>query len=448
MNPKTIFKLHEPQHGIDESHQKETYIYMFFSYGYYENPGGEDKKRKYIPLKYSTGKKIKPNDWEDRPFYRAKKNSFDEAVLLNRRLDMLEDEINKIYREYEQKGLLPDPAQLKEHLDQLVAKKIKRPVRVMNDYISNFILEASRGKRLTAKKTRYRKQSIKNLQGFYVQFQKYQKSISQTLSYEQITMEFLQDFIKYFTDKGYSQNTISRHIKHLRMLMRSSREEGLHDNIEIDSRRFKVEPVEVERVFLNEEEIQILYELNLSKEPVLELIRDVFLIGCYIAQRYNDYRNIKKKLLIKLEDKSKGIKIFQSKTGKSVLVPLRPEADVLLKKYNYNLPYTYEQLINTKMQIIGEMAGITEMKKTNEIISGKRITKMVPRYKLIKTHTARRSGCTNMYLANIPVNEIMAISGHQTVQDFLKYIRTTEIQLANKLSSHPYFLNPGLIIAK
>lgn len=448
MNPKTIFKLHEPQHGIDESHQKETYIYMFFSYGYYENTDGAGNKRKYIPLKYSTGKKIKPNDWEDRPFYRAKKNAFEEAALLNRRLDMLEDEINRIYRDYEQKGLLPSPAQLKEKLDQLVAHNLKRPVRVLNDYISNFITEASRGKRLTAKKTRYRKQSIKNLQGFYVQFQKYQKSTSQTLNYEQVTVEFLQDFVKYFTDKGYSQNTISRHIKHLRMLMRSSREEGLHDNIEIDSGRFKVEPVEVERVFLTEDEILRLYELNLSEEPVLELVRDVFLIGCYIAQRYNDYRNIKKKLLVKLEDNSKGIKIFQAKTGKSVLVPLRLEADLLLKKYNYNLPHTYEQLINTKIQIVGDMAGITDLKKTTEVVNGKRVSKTVPRYKLIKTHTARRSGCTNMYLANIPVNEIMAISGHQTVQDFLKYIRTTEIQVANKLSSHPYFLNPGLIIAK
>ena len=118
----------------------------------------------------------------------------------------------------------------------------------------------------------------------------------------------------------------------------------------------------------------------------------------------------------------------------------------ILKKYKYTLPYTYEQLINKKIQEIGKMAGITELKTTQEIINGKRILKTVPRYQLIKTHTARRSGCTNMYLANIPVNEIMVISGHQTVYDFLKYIRTTEVQVANKLSSHPYFVNPALLI--
>jgi integrase len=448
MNPKTIFKLHEPQQGIDEKHQKETYIFMFFSYGYFENQAGTEKKKKYIPLKYSTGKKIKPSYWEDRPYYRVKKNSFKEAELLNRRLDYLEDNINRIYHEFEQKGLLPTPLKLKEKLDLLISDHFKRPVRVLNDYISSFILEASQGKRKTAKNTRYRKQSIKNLQGFYVQFLNYQKSRSKTLNYEQITVDFLQDFIHYFKQKGYSQNTIARHVKHLRMIMRLSREEGLHDNLEIDNRRFKVRSVEVERIFLTEEELKRMYRLNLTDDPILEKVRDVFLIGCYLAQRYSDYRNIKKKMIVNLESDRKGIKILQSKTGKSVLIPLRPEADFLLEKYNYTLPHTYEQLINSKIQIVAKKAGISDLKKTDEILNGIRVSKSVPRYKLIKTHTARRSGCTNMYLANISINEIMAISGHQTVQDFLTYIRTTELQLANKLSGHPYFLNPQISVAK
>ena len=37
---------------------------------------------------------------------------------------------------------------------------------------------------------------------------------------------------------------------------------------------------------------------------------------------------------------------------------------------------------------------------------------------LIKTHTARRSGCTNMYLAKIQPIDIMKISGHKTERNF------------------------------
>lgn len=448
MNPKTIFKLHEPQRGIDEKHQKETYIHMFFSYGYAEERNDNSGIKRYIPLKYSTGKKIKPCHWEDRPYYRARKNSFQEAELLNRRLDTLEQEINQIFSEYEQNGMMPRPIQLKEALDNCIDTHFKKPVLVLNDYISNFILEAKQGKRKTAQNTRYRKHSIKNLQGFYVQFQNFQKKRKIKLNYEQITVDFLEDFIAFFKQKGYSQNTIARHIKHLRMFMRLSREEGLHDNIDIDNRRFKVRQVEVESLFLSEEELKRMYKLDLSHDASLELVRDVFLIGCYIGQRYSDYKNIRKKMMVQLDSGKRGIKIFQSKTAKSVLIPLRPEAESLLKKYNYQLPHTYEQLMNTKIQIVAKKAGINDLKKTDEIINGRRVSKSVPRYKLIKTHTARRSGCTNMYLANIAINDIMAISGHQTVQDFLNYVRTTEIQVANKLAEHPYFINPDLAAAK
>jgi hypothetical protein len=62
-----------------------------------------------------------------------------------------------------------------------------------------------------------------------------------------------------------------------------------------------------------------------------------------------------------------------------------------------------------------------------------------PKYELIVTHTARRSGCTNMYLAGIPVIDIMKISGHKTEKEFMKYIKVSKLETAHNLSKHPYF---------
>lgn len=439
MNPKTIFKLHEPQHNIDAEHQKDTYVYMFFSYGYFETLSGNTNKKKYIPLKCSTGLKIKPCYWEDRPIYRAKRDSFETVGLFNKRLKYLQDAILNVYREFEVHGLVPTPIQIKERFDILVSSEIRKPVITLNDYILAYIDDAKSGKRLTTKRKKYRDVSTKNLTGFQVQFNNYQNSISKSLNYDQITGQFLSNFIEYFKNKNYSQNTVSRHIKHLRMFMRSSREEGLHNNMEIDHQRFRVSQQEVEQIFLNEKELSSLLSLDLSNKQKLEIVRDVFLIGCYLAQRYSDYKTIEKKQIIRLNDKSKAIEIFQSKTGKRIIIPLRTEADQLLKKYEYTLPYTYEQQINTKIREIAKLAGIDELSETNGIVDGRLVKKKIPRYNMIKTHTARRSGCTNMYLVNIPINEIMAISGHQTVFDFMKYIRASEMQVAKKLAVHPYF---------
>jgi len=445
--PKTIFKLHEPQHNTDVRDQKETYIYMFFSYGYFVITGGRDKRKKYIPLKYPTGKKIKPAYWIDRPVYRVKKDVVPDGFMINAHLERLQDQVQKVYYEFERSGIVPTPAQLKERLDIELKGKDKTPSKSFNEYIQLFINEAAEGKRLTYGKTRYRPLSIKNLKGFQSQITEYQKSRNIILSFEQINVNFLDDFVEFFNQKGYSQNTIARHIKHLKLIMRSAKQEGMHNNTAFESKLFRVPQIKVEPVYLNEKELKLLYQLDLSKKLQLEITRDVFLLGCYLAQNYTDYKSIKKKDLTTLGDGRKALKIYQIRNGNEVIVPLRPEAEAILKRYDYELPPTNEQKINERLQILGKMAGIDEPVTIIINKGGIKTEKKLPKYHFIKTYTARRSGCINMYLANVPTVEIMAISGHKTERDLLVYIKSSkkEWEVAHKLSSHPYFANPEVL---
>jgi hypothetical protein len=61
------------------------------------------------------------------------------------------------------------------------------------------------------------------------------------------------------------------------------------------------------------------------------------------------------------------------------------------------------------------------------------------KWQLVSSHTARRSGATNMYLAKIPTFRIMLITGHKTEQAFFKYIRITSEENAVILANHPFF---------
>ena len=47
------------------------------------------------------------------------------------------------------------------------------------------------------------------------------------------------------------------------------------------------------------------------------------------------------------------------------------------------------------------------------------------KYKLVTTHTGRRSFATNNYNMGVPSLTIMAITGHKTEAAFLKYIKVT-----------------------
>ena len=115
----------------------------------------------------------------------------------------------------------------------------------------------------------------------------------------------------------------------------------------------------------------------------------------------------------------------------------------ILEKYNGVLPPV---ISNQKFN--KHLATIAESKDENGdyIINGK-ITKVVTRggvqestnierYKLVRSHTARRSFATNLYLSGYPPINIMKITGHKTETAFLKYIKISGEQSAKMLRSH------------
>ena len=152
--------------------------------------------------------------------------------------------------------------------------------------------------------------------------------------------------------------------------------------------------------------------------------------------------------MISEESGWKVIKLTQLKTGEQVIIPIKPELETILKKYDYTLPHTWEQKVNEHIKDIAKLAGIKEKVNFEEKKGGLTVKQSLPKNELIKTHTARRSGCTNMYLAGVPTIGIMKISGHQTEREFLKYIKVSKQQNADILSTHSYFIGNPLSIAK
>ena len=354
----------------------------------------------------------------------------------------------------------------KEWLKSAIDKfnDIKEPgSETLSQYINRFIDEATTGKRLFKGK-RYTFSTIKNYKGFEVQFNEYQgiyteerlKELNEKqetprplkrIDFEDITIDFYNDFLSFFNDKNYSPNTIGRHIKHLKVIMRVAKDEGLHNNSEFQRKGFESMAVPVDNVYLNESELKKIFELDLSGSNHLEIARDVFLCGCYTAQRYSDYSRISKEHLRNYSGREV-IEIIQQKTGEKCIIPIRPELKYILEKYGYNLPRTHEQKVNKYIKDVVGMAGITDNINFEKNRGGMKIKTSLPKNELIKTHSARRSGCTNMYLAGIQPIDIMKISGHKTEREFLKYIKVSKEETAFSLSDHPYFIGNTLSIAR
>ncbi len=346
----------------------------------------------------------------------------------------------------------PTPEKLKEmfDLDFRPEQKKKEPKKEnLNTYIETYIKQLETGQRLIKKtKQRYTIGTIKNFKGFQVQFNNYQTENHKKLNFEHITLNFYNDYTGYFTNKDYSINTIGRHVKNLKTIMRAARNEGLHNNNEIDNDDFRILKTDVDSIYLTETDLQKLRNLDLTENKVFDLTRDVFLVGCYTAQRFSDYSRINKTQIKTLDNGTKVIELKQQKTGEQVTIPIKPELMEILNKYKFNLPKTHEQKINANIKKIGEKAKINEPIEIETIKGGLKLKTTTPKHKLITTHSARRTGSTLMYLAGIPTIAAMKITGHKSEKQYLQYIKITGEENAQKLALHPYFQTLPLKLVK
>lgn len=163
-----------------------------------------------------------------------------------------------------------------------------------------------------------------------------------------------------------------------------------------------------------------------NKIATLEKVRDMFVLGCNLGQRYSDL------VRISTENFKNGqFSIVQQKTGNKCFVPINTlsiDSKItfsILEKYNYHAPYTgdinnYNSYLHELLYHIGEdfLEEVHIDNKINGVIT--RETKR--RYQLISSHSARRSFATINTLRNIPRSKILRATGHSSEKAFVRYI--------------------------
>ena len=176
----------------------------------------------------------------------------------------------------------------------------------------------------------------------------------------------------------------------------------------------------------------MLFELDLTNKPRLDRIRDLFLIGAWTGCRYSDFHQVNPKNI-----RGQDIEIRQHKGDGTVMVPLHPVVSAILNKHNNDLPRVLtNKCLNKYLKELGQLAGLNEPFHKTMTIGGIRTTKEYLTWELIKAHTARRSFATNLYKSGFPSISIMKITGHKTETEFLKYIKVTPQEHADKLREH------------
>lgn len=355
---------------------------------------------------------------------------------------------------------------LKEHEEALAkAKAAEEAARrvTLNKFMDQLLKDIASGKRLTEKGTVFTDGSIRTIRTSAKQFKKFQQTKKREYDFDDIDMEFYKDFTAYLKKREYPLNTSGKIINQLKWVMSLAQSEGLHHNTTYKNPKFKGNRVQVDTIYLTREELDKINAADLTGlEPGCEISRDIFMVGVYTAQHVFDYSNIRRedihttterwiedvpdkkhpgktKAVIKTMDLTY-IDIRQKKTGAKVSIPCQKELIAILEKYNYQLPHFEDQTINRHIKLIAERAGLTDPVTIETSKGGVRKKESIEKYKLVMSHTARRTGATLMYLAGVELFDIMKVTGHTSVEMLKRYIKADNLDVAEKLSDkYDYF---------
>jgi len=118
----------------------------------------------------------------------------------------------------------------KEWLKTIIDKfYYKEPVSNENltEYINRFVDEAKSGKRLASvgnTKKKYSYGSIRVLTGFKQSFELFCNAKEKRYNFNDINIDFYNDFLKFFYDRNCGANYIGKHIKSLKTIIRQARD--------------------------------------------------------------------------------------------------------------------------------------------------------------------------------------------------------------------------------
>lgn len=227
--------------------------------------------------------------------------------------------------------------------------------------------------------------------------------------------------------KAFTQNSVGKHIRILKLMLNDAPKHLVED---AEYSNFHVFTEEVDTIYLNESELEMLQKYDFENTPHLDRVRDWFLLLAWTGCRFSDLEKIGK------TDIRNGFITFrQQKTNAKVTIPLHPVVKEILNKYDYNLPEPISnQRFNEYIKEVAKRAGLTQAETTTSTIGGELISNSQPKYELISSHTGRRSFATNMYLQGVPSLTIMSITGHKTEKSFLKYIRVKQEEHAELMA--------------
>jgi len=177
----------------------------------------------------------------------------------------------------------------------------------------------------------------------------------------------------------------------------------------------------VERFYLTKEELSAIEKKKFTIER-LQVVKDLFLFSCYTGLAYIDTMNLTAGNIVKGIDGNDWLITSRQKTDTDVRIPLLPQAEELIKKYQ-----DHPKAVNH-----GTLFPVISNQKTNAYL--KEIADLCNINKAITFHIARHTFATTVTLSNgVPIESVSKMLGHTTIRSTQVYAKVVEQKLSEDM---------------
>ena len=258
----------------------------------------------------SVGESVLTKYWNENKSRCKLVREYPESGFINRRLDDIEKILSDIINSY---GLItPTENQIRDDF-----KKYREKINIE----SGGVVEKEDEQYIVCYARKFTNDSIRAVETkkHYTttinKLEEFEKQYRIKLRFIDINIDFYNKFKKWLLNQTYiqgdneyhySKNYIGTIFKNIKTFMNESRRVGLHSFSGFEHQDFKVESEQTDSIYLNENEIEKIYNLKFTDELLIEngydarpqnlhraIVslneeRDRFLIGCFTALRHSD----------------------------------------------------------------------------------------------------------------------------------------------------------------
>lgn len=390
---------------------------------------------------FTTGYRVDVAKWDEsaqRVKAKTSNKQRQTASEINDALDELRTELQKIFKEYEVKEILPATEELREVFNiKIKGESIKeRDIKTALDAVPGVSLweRFDEFVNVNGRNNNWTKSTVAKVNVFG----RHLKAFKENVTFEYLDERGIAEFLDYLQEKkGMRNSTLSKMYGILLWFMKWALNQGYHTNNAYDRFKPRYKKPEKPIVFLTIEELKKVAAIEIPTEKqYLERVRDVFFFCCWTGLRHSDVYNLRKSNI-----KKDHIELTTIKTSDTLRIDLNKHSRAILAKYadvvfpnGKVLPVISNQKMNDYLKELGILAELTEPITQTYYCQRERIEETRPKHELLCTHTGRRSFICNALALGIPPQVVMKWTGHSDYSAMKPYIAVADSIKSKEMS--------------